>query len=103
LEKPDNQCTKYNFQPIDSNVKQIRLRIYDFFLIAESRETLTEVKKPFYLKDNWAKFAKYRDKIRRIEVELVRNTTDPWSNEHRMRWRSSSSFIDYQRVNIYIF
>ncbi len=46
---------------------------------------MTEVEKPFYLKDNWAKFAKYHDKIRRMEVELVRNTTDPWSNEHRMR------------------
>jgi beta-1,4-mannosyl-glycoprotein beta-1,4-N-acetylglucosaminyltransferase len=104
----DPQCTKYNFKLIDSNVIHRSLPIYDFFLfdgefdileirlyelykyvtfflIAESRETLTGKEKPLYLKENWSKFAKYHDKIRRIEVVLVRNITNAWPNEHRMR------------------
>lgn len=104
----DDQCKKYNFIPIDSNKTHIPLPIYDFFifhdefdileirlyelykyvtlfLIAESRETLSGREKPLYLKENWSRFAKYHDKIRRIEVTLVRNVTNQWDNEHRMR------------------
>lgn len=108
LKKTDAQCTKYNFKPINSNVTHKSLPIYDFFpfhaefdtleirlyelynyvtlfLIAESRETLSGKEKPLYLKENWSKFAKYHDKMRRIEVELARNIQIAWPNEHRMR------------------
>lgn len=104
----DTQCKKYDFIPIDFNTTHRPLPIYDFFIfndefdvleirlyelyqyvtlfiIAESRETLTGREKPLYLKENWSRFAKYHDKIRRVEVTLVRNITNPWLNEYRMR------------------
>ena len=68
---------------------EIRLyELYDYvtlFFIAESAQTLTGQDKPLYLKENWSRFAKYHDKIRRLEVTLVRNVSDAWENEHRMR------------------
>lgn len=108
LEKPEIQCEKYKFKTIDANVTYTSLPIYDFFLfhdeldlleirlyelynyvtlflIAESRQTLTGQDKPLYLKENWSKFAKYHDKIRRIEIQLVKNIKNPWLNEHQMR------------------
>ena len=102
------QCSDYNFQPLESTSAHQSIPVYDFFifhdefdileirlfelypyvtlfLIAESRETLSGREKPLYLKENWARFAKYHAKIRRIEVTLVRNVADPWPNEHLMR------------------
>ena len=68
---------------------EIRLfELYDYvtlFFIAESAQTFTGQDKPLYLKENWSRFAKYHDKIRRLEVTLVRNLSNPWDNEHRMR------------------
>lgn len=98
-------CARYKF---NSNLTHSSLPIYDFFvfhdeldileirlnetydyvtffLIAESSVTFSGKDKPFYLKDNWSRFVKYHNKIRRIEVELERNVKAQWSNEHRMR------------------
>ncbi len=108
LIKIDYQCSKYGFLSIHSNVTHTSLPIYDFFLfhnefdlleirlheiydyvtfflIAESRYTLSGKDKPLYLKENWSKFAKYHNKIRRVEIELSRDTHYQWANEHRMR------------------
>lgn len=102
------QCSDFKLQPLESNSTHQSIPIYDFFLfhdefdileirlfelypyvtlflIAESRQTLTGREKPLYLKENWSRFAKYHAKIRRIEVTLVLNVENPWSNEHRMR------------------
>ena len=103
-----DSCRKYfSLEPSNNNVKlntsiydfiifgeeldilEIRLfELYDhvtFFLIAESSLTFTGLEKPMHLKENWAKFEKYHKKIRRIEVELIRNISDPWQNEKLMR------------------
>jgi beta-1,4-mannosyl-glycoprotein beta-1,4-N-acetylglucosaminyltransferase len=109
LIKNDLNCAKYGFKPKRSNLSNTSsLPIYDFFLfhdefdlleirlyeiynyvtlflIAESRYTLSGKKKPLYLRENWSKFAKYHDKIRRVEIELSRETKSQWDNEHRMR------------------
>lgn len=104
----DARCQDYKFLPLASDGVHQSIPIYDFFifneefdileirlfelypyvtlfLIAESRETLSGREKPLYLKENWSRFSKYHDKIRRIEVTLVRDVKDPWPNEHRMR------------------
>ena len=101
-------CNEYHWKPRSSNTDNDSLPIYDFiifskefdtleirlyelydyvtlFFIAESAQTLTGQEKPMYLKENWSKFGKYHQKIRRIEVELVRNVTNAWDNEKRMR------------------
>ncbi len=108
LKKSNAECTKYDFKTKSSHVTYTSLPIYDFFifnnefdileirlyelynyvtlfLIVESRDTLSGKEKPLYLKENWSKFARYHDKIRRIELRLVRNVTNAWPNEHRMR------------------
>ncbi|CAF2124155.1 unnamed protein product [Rotaria magnacalcarata] len=71
---------------------EIRLyELYDhvtLFLIAESNQTFSGKSKPLYLKDNWSRFSRYHNKIRRVEVNLMilnQKTTDAWSRERRMR------------------
>ena len=81
----------YDFFIFNDEFDALEIRLYELhkyvtlFLIAESQVTLSGRVKPFYLKENWSKFSKYHNKIRRIEVNLVLNTTNSWNNEHRMR------------------
>jgi len=69
----------------------LEIRLYELynyvtvFLIVESRTTLSGKPKPLYLKENWQKFKKYYDKIRRFEVDLDENATDKWANEAKIR------------------
>jgi len=108
LKKSDAECTKYDFKTNSSNVTYTSLPIYDFFifngefdtleirlhelydyvtlfLIVESRDTLSGKEKPLYLEEHWSIFSRYNDKIRRIELQLVRNVKQTSSNERRMR------------------
>ncbi|CAF0913681.1 unnamed protein product [Rotaria sordida] len=71
---------------------EIRLyELYDYvtlFLIVESNLTLSGKPKPLYLKENWSRFARYHNKIRRVEMDLmnsINKTIDAWYNERTMR------------------
>ncbi|CAF1399980.1 unnamed protein product [Rotaria sordida] len=71
---------------------EIRLyELYDYvtlFLIAESNLTLSGKPKPLYLKENWSRFARYHNKIHRVEIDLmnsINKTKDVWYNERTMR------------------
>ncbi|CAF3083102.1 unnamed protein product [Rotaria sp. Silwood2] len=71
---------------------KIRLyELYDYvtlFLIAESNQTLSGKSKPLYLKENWSRFARYHNKMRRVEVNLITSINkakNSWNNEQRMR------------------
>ncbi len=60
----------------------------DLFLIVESNITLSGKSKPLYLKDNWARFSRYHNKIHRLEIplsNLINTTKSSWDNEHHMR------------------
>jgi beta-1,4-mannosyl-glycoprotein beta-1,4-N-acetylglucosaminyltransferase len=87
---------------------EIRLReLYDhvtLFLIVESEKTFTGKHKPLYLKENWSRFAKYHDKIRRVEINLTdtkSRTMSSWDREGKSRYdgirlalpKSSKDFI----------
>ncbi|CAF1368919.1 unnamed protein product, partial [Rotaria magnacalcarata] len=54
---------------------EIRLyELYDhvtLFLIAESNQTFSGKSKQLYLKDNWSRFSRYHNKIRRVPTEKI--------------------------------
>ncbi|CAF1290412.1 unnamed protein product [Adineta steineri] len=105
----NQDCKSYDFKRLRRpNMSHVTLPIYDYFifhdeldtleirlyelynyvtlfLIAESQTTLTGKSKPLYLKENWQKFEKYHDKMRRIEVELDEDPRGQWTNEIKMR------------------
>lgn len=60
--------------------------LVDYFVINESCETHSGLPKPFYLKEHWDRFAKYHDKIIRIETTTTHpEGTDPWERERSDR------------------
>lgn len=83
----------YDFFIFGYELDMLEIRLYELydhvtlFLIAESARTLSGKPKPLYLKENWARYTKYHDKIRRVEVELdvLRQPSDSWENERKMR------------------
>ena len=89
-----NDILIYDFFIFNNELDLLEIRLYELydyvnlFLIAESNRTLSGKAKPFYLKDNWARFTRYHDKIHRIEVslsDLVNSSKDTWHNEDQMR------------------
>ncbi|CAF1074626.1 unnamed protein product [Rotaria sordida] len=95
---------------------EIRLyELYDYvtlFLIAESNLTLSGKPKPLYLKENWSRFARYHNKIRRVEIDLmnsINKTMDAWHNERTMRNEGirlalpNSKSITFMNSIIYIY
>lgn len=84
----------YDFFIFNNELDMLEIRLYELypyvtlFLIAESSLTLSGKPKPFYLKDNWSRFRRYHNKIRRVEVNLDNlndRKFDAWSNERKMR------------------
>lgn len=83
----------YDFFLFGYELDMLEVHLYELydhvtlFLIAESTRTLSGKTKPLYLKENWARYAKYHDKIRRVEVDLdiVQKSSDAWDNENKMR------------------
>lgn len=57
----------------------------DFFVIAEANSTHQNNLKPFYLKENWIRFAKYSSKIRHVMIEDMPMNSDTWVNERFQR------------------
>ena len=89
-----NDILIYEFLIMNNELDMLEIHLYelydyiDLFLIAESNLTFTGEPKPFYLKDNWARFSRYHNKIRRVEVplwDLINTTRHPYANEARMR------------------
>ena len=89
-----NDILIYEFLIMHNELDMLEIHLYelydyiDLFLIAESDLTFTGEPKPFYLKDNWARFSRYHNKIRRVEVplwDLINTTKSTWDNERRMR------------------
>jgi hypothetical protein len=89
-----NDVLIYDFFIFNNEFDMLEIRLYELydyvnlFLIAESNLTLSGKPKPFYLKDNWAQFSRYHNKIRRVEIplsKLINTRKDPWNNEQRMR------------------
>jgi len=56
----------------------------DTFVIVESSHTFQNEPKPYLLKDNWDRFAKWHSKMRLVTVESGLNR-DPWANERKQR------------------
>lgn len=84
----------YDFFLFDHELDILEIRLYELyhhvtlFLIAESDRTFSGKPKPLYLKENWSRFTKYHDKIRRVEVNLTDlkdNLTNSWSREDKSR------------------
>ncbi|CAF4204669.1 unnamed protein product [Rotaria socialis] len=89
-----NNILIYDFFIFNNEFDMLEIRLYELydhvtlFLIAESNQTFSGKSKPLYLKDNWSRFSRYHNKIRRVEVNLMilnQKTTDAWSRERRMR------------------
>ena len=89
-----NDLPIYDFFIFNNELDMLEIRLYELydyvqlFLIAESNRTLSGKSKPLYLKENWSRFHRYHDKIRRIEVSLgnLMNTSQTaWDNERLMR------------------
>jgi len=57
----------------------------DYFVIAEANSTHQNNIKPFYLKDNWARFEKYSSKIRHIMIDDMPMNSNTWVNEKFQR------------------
>ncbi len=92
---PTNKLPIYDFFLFGHELDTLEIRLHELyeyvtlFLIAESETTFSGKRKPLYLKENWSRFAKYHDKIRRVEVNLTDskdNTTNSWSKEARSRY-----------------
>lgn len=56
----------------------------DYFVIVESDHTFQNQPKPYLLKDNWGRFAKWHSKIRLVTVESECHA-NPWDNERNQR------------------
>ena len=89
-----NDYIIYDFLIMNDEFDMLEIRLFelyeyvDLFLIAESNTTFTGKPKPLYLKDNWNRFRRYHNKMRRIEVLLWNLEIDKkstWDNERRMR------------------
>ncbi|CAF3755839.1 unnamed protein product [Rotaria socialis] len=89
-----NNILIYDFFIFNNEFDMLEIRLYELydhvtlFLIAESNQTFSGKSKPLYLKDNWSRFSRYHNKIRRVEVNFMilnQKTTDAWSRERRMR------------------
>ncbi len=92
---PTNKIPIYDFFLFDHELDILEIRLYELydhvtlFLIAESDQTFSGKPKPLYLKENWSRFAKYHDKIRRVEINLTdtkSHKTDSWSREAKSRY-----------------
>jgi hypothetical protein len=89
-----NDILIYDFFILNNELDMLEIHLYELydyvnlFLIAESNLTLSGKSKPFYLKNNWARFSRYHKKIHRVEVplsNLINTGKNAWDNEHRMR------------------
>jgi hypothetical protein len=76
--------------------------VVDFFVIAEANTTHQNNSKPFYLKDNWARFEPYKEKIRHIMIEDMPCDKDTWVNERYQRFSLSRGLTDLQPNDIVI-
>ncbi|CAF0796047.1 unnamed protein product [Adineta ricciae] len=81
----------YDFFIFNDELDLLEIRLYELynyvtlFLIVESEITLSGKPKRLYLKENWQKFARYHEKMRRFEVELDQFPESQWSNEITLR------------------
>jgi hypothetical protein len=84
----------YDFVIFNNELDMLEIRLYELydfvtlFLIAESNITLSGKTKPLYLKENWSRFHRYHNKIRRVEVNdrgMINNKFDAWAFEAKMR------------------
>lgn len=78
-------CTFYNeFDILELRIQELWDTV-DYFVIAEANSTHQNNPKPFYLKDNWARFEKYASKIRHIMIDDMPMSPDTWVNEKFQR------------------
>ena len=74
----------------------------DYFVISEANITHQNKDKPFYLEDNWARFEKYKDKIRHIKVTDMPRSQHTWDNERFQRWAISRGLTDLEPEDIVV-
>lgn len=85
---------------------EIRLReLYDtvdYFVIAESNLSHSGKPKDYILLDNWERFKPWADKIRRIQVDDMPDTTNSWVREKYQRHSLSKGLYDLNPNDIVV-
>lgn len=88
------------------DVLEIRLQemwdVTDYFVIAESNMSHSGKPKDYILLDNWERFKPYADKIRRIDVNDMPETTDSWVRERYQRWSLGKGLSDMAAEDLVI-
>jgi len=74
----------------------------DYFVIAEANLTHQNNPKPYYLKDNWARFEKYSEKIRHLLIDDMPASSDTWVNERHQRRELRRGLTDLHPDDIVI-
>jgi hypothetical protein len=74
----------------------------DYFVIAEANKSHSGKPKDYILLDNWDRFAKYADKIKRIQVDDFPESPDSWVREKFQRWALNRGLTDIQPDDIII-
>jgi hypothetical protein len=94
--------TFYNeFDILELRLKELWDTV-DYFVIAEANLTHQNNPKPYYLKDNWARFEKYSEKIRHVLIEDMPASQDTWVNERHQRREIRRGLTDLQPEDIVI-
>ena len=74
----------------------------DYFVITESNLSHSGKPKEYILLDNWQRFKPYHEKIRRIAVDDMPETTDSWVRERHQRRQGLKGLTDLTKEDIVI-
>jgi hypothetical protein len=88
------------------DVLEIRLKelwdVVDIFILAESNLSHSGKPKEYIFENNKERFAKYADKIRRVQVDDMPDTPDSWVREKFQRYSLIKGITDAQADDIII-
>jgi hypothetical protein len=74
----------------------------DYFVIAEANKTHQGRDKPYFLEENWERYAKYHDKIIHIKVDDMPTNDDAWVLENYQRNALAIGYADADQNDIII-
>lgn len=76
--------------------------VVDYFVIVESEETFTGIKKRFVLADNYERFARFHSKMIHIKMGRMDAAANGWAREHAQRERLASGLEGAEKDDIVI-